>query len=80
MGIPDYKKRDRKVVTHLANVIRKHKIQVEIMSSELACPTFNFLHSEGRFVAAGIIPPIDVDGEDATGMASPMAFGYVKDT
>lgn len=50
------------------------------MSSELACPTFNFLHSEGRFVAAGIIPPIDVDGEDATGMASPMAFGYVKDT
>ncbi|XP_034234379.1 NADH dehydrogenase [ubiquinone] 1 alpha subcomplex assembly factor 3 [Thrips palmi] len=78
LGIPEYKKRDRKVLLGLANLIREYKIPVEIMPVEIAGPTFNFLHAERRFVAAGMIPPIDVDGDSATAMESPWKVGYVE--
>lgn len=78
LGIPDYNKRDRKLISSLALLIRRYKIQVEILSPELACPTFNFLHAEKRFVAAAIIPPYDVSGEESTGMEAPHKIGYSK--
>lgn len=36
---------------------RKHKIPFEILPTESACSTFNFLTSEGRNVAGALIPP-----------------------
>lgn len=36
---------------------RKQKINVEILQTEEACATFNFLNSEQRMVAAALIPP-----------------------
>lgn len=38
--------------------MRQHKINVEVLPTEQACTTFNFLNSEGRITAAAIIPPL----------------------
>lgn len=37
--------------------MKKHQINVEILRTEQACATFNFLNSEGRIVAAALLPP-----------------------
>ncbi len=37
--------------------MQKYKINVEVLRTEQACATFNFLNSEGRIVAAAMIPP-----------------------
>lgn len=37
--------------------MRKHRINVEVLSTEQACTTFNFLNHEGRVVAGALIPP-----------------------
>ena len=42
-----------KVISYL----RSKKISVEILNTAQACSTFNFLNSEKRYVAAGLIPP-----------------------
>ncbi|KAJ8921029.1 hypothetical protein NQ315_015825 [Exocentrus adspersus] len=36
---------------------RKHRIPFEILPTENACATFNFLNAEGRYVAGAMIPP-----------------------
>lgn len=36
---------------------RKYKINVEILTTESACATFNFLNAEQRMVAGAFIPP-----------------------
>lgn len=36
---------------------RKHKVNVEILTTESACATFNFLNAEQRMVAGAFIPP-----------------------
>lgn len=36
---------------------RKFKIPFEILPTDQACATFNFLNSEGRYVAGAMIPP-----------------------
>lgn len=37
--------------------MKKFAINVEVLNTEQACATFNFLNSEGRMVAAAMIPP-----------------------
>lgn len=37
--------------------MRKHKINIEILPTEQAVSTFNFLNSEGRYVGGAFIPP-----------------------
>ncbi|XP_018319641.2 NADH dehydrogenase [ubiquinone] 1 alpha subcomplex assembly factor 3 [Agrilus planipennis] len=37
--------------------LKKHKINLEILPTDQACSTFNFLNSEGRYIAAALIPP-----------------------
>lgn len=44
----------KKVISFMA----KHKINVEVLNTEQACATFNFLNAEGRVVAAALIPPV----------------------
>ncbi|XP_063240376.1 NADH dehydrogenase [ubiquinone] 1 alpha subcomplex assembly factor 3 isoform X1 [Bacillus rossius redtenbacheri] len=48
----------------LYRTIHRHKINVEILPTEQACSTFNFLNVEGRCVAAGLIPPVTLRHSD----------------
>ncbi|XP_016953465.1 NADH dehydrogenase [ubiquinone] 1 alpha subcomplex assembly factor 3 [Drosophila biarmipes] len=38
--------------------MKKYKINVEILRTEQACATFNFLNAENRMVACALIPPL----------------------
>lgn len=73
----DYNKRSRETVNSLASLVRKFKIQVEVMATEIACPTFNFLHAEQRFVGAGIIPPLHITGQETAALGPKLKLGYV---
>ena len=44
---------DQKIIQYM----KQKKINLEILSTERACATFNFLNSEHRYVAAALIPP-----------------------
>ncbi|KAK3587568.1 hypothetical protein CHS0354_004858 [Potamilus streckersoni] len=57
----DTKKFNYKLVKYL----RSKGIGVEVLPTDLACTTFNFLNAERRPVAAGLIPPtyISMDNE-----------------
>lgn len=48
---PEFTKRIR-------TYILKNRINIEILGTDIACSTFNFLNSEGRMVAALLIPPL----------------------
>lgn len=43
---------------------KKFKISFEVLPTEPACSTFNFLNAEGRNVAACMIPPMDIKTTD----------------
>ncbi|KAF5299051.1 hypothetical protein FQA39_LY11597 [Lamprigera yunnana] len=43
--------------TKLFPFINKYRISLEVLSTEHACATFNFLNSEGRYIAGALIPP-----------------------
>ncbi|KAE9551996.1 hypothetical protein FO519_004794 [Halicephalobus sp. NKZ332] len=45
------------VRNRIAPVVKEHKIGLEIMPTEDAIPTFNFLNNEMRYVAAALYPP-----------------------
>lgn len=47
---------DRRILELLLN----KKICAEVLPTERACATFNFLNAEKRFVAAALIPPMKV--------------------
>ncbi|XP_074646103.1 NADH dehydrogenase [ubiquinone] 1 alpha subcomplex assembly factor 3-like [Tubulanus polymorphus] len=53
--------REAAIDNTILRTLLSHKINVEILSTDQACSTFNFLNSEGRFVAAALIPPSYVD-------------------
>ncbi|XP_030371059.1 NADH dehydrogenase [ubiquinone] 1 alpha subcomplex assembly factor 3 [Scaptodrosophila lebanonensis] len=38
--------------------MKKYKINVEVLRTEQACATFNFLNAENRMVACALIPPL----------------------
>lgn len=43
---------------------KKHKLNIEVLPTSQACSTFNFLNSEGRYVAGALIPPQTVEAND----------------
>ncbi|XP_053695630.1 NADH dehydrogenase [ubiquinone] 1 alpha subcomplex assembly factor 3 [Sabethes cyaneus] len=55
---------DQQVTPAFSNKVidymRKHKINVEVLTTEQACATFNFLNAEGRVVAAALVPPVSL--------------------
>ncbi|KAF5282727.1 hypothetical protein FQR65_LT02724 [Abscondita terminalis] len=55
IGIGDHY--DRNLQKSLFPFMQKHKINLEILPTQQACATFNFLNSEGRYVAGAMIPP-----------------------
>jgi NADH dehydrogenase [ubiquinone] 1 alpha subcomplex assembly factor 3 len=42
----------------LVKFMKRYDINVEVLPTEQACTTFNFLNSEGRMAAAAMIPPL----------------------
>jgi len=48
---------DSNVIKHL----RKNKINVEILATDQALATFNFLNAEKRYIAGAFIPPSYMD-------------------
>ncbi|GFO21789.1 NADP dehydrogenase [ubiquinone] 1 alpha subcomplex assembly factor 3 [Plakobranchus ocellatus] len=52
---------DAKVDNSIIKYLRSNRINTEILPTEQACSTFNFLNSEHRLVAAALIPPQNVD-------------------
>ncbi|CAB03226.2 NADH dehydrogenase [ubiquinone] 1 alpha subcomplex assembly factor 3 [Caenorhabditis elegans] len=59
LGVGDKKNID-KVRASVAPFLREHKIGLEIMDTEDAIATFNFLNAEGRYVGAALYPPDDM--------------------
>lgn len=43
--------------SNIINFMKKYGINVEVLPTEQACTTFNFLTGEQRMVAAALIPP-----------------------
>lgn len=63
LGIGEHgAKYDKNIIKYL----RSHRINVEILPTDQACSTFNFLNAERRVVAAGLIPPtfLQFENED----------------
>lgn len=56
---PDFQRR-------IFGYMKKYNINVEVLPTEAACATYNFLCSEGRACAAAMIPPgtISVSEDD----------------
>ncbi|XP_052057730.1 uncharacterized protein LOC127698355 [Mytilus californianus] len=52
-----YGDRDNKVSNSVFTFLKSKKINVEILPTDVACSTFNFLNLERRYVAAALIPP-----------------------
>ena len=48
---------DWKCLDNIMITMRKQKLTCELMPTDKAIHTFNYLVSEGRFVAAALIPP-----------------------
>ncbi|XP_015519920.2 NADH dehydrogenase [ubiquinone] 1 alpha subcomplex assembly factor 3 [Neodiprion pinetum] len=61
-----------KVDKKLALFAKKFKMNMEIVPTCQACPIFNFLNAEGRFVAAALIPPANLDFNANDSIQDPM--------
>lgn len=53
-----------KLSMNLLQFMKKHGINCEVLPTEQACTTFNFLSSEGRMVAGALIPPFFLSVSD----------------
>jgi len=42
----------------------KYHISTEILTTEQACATFNFLNAENRYIAGALIPPLTLQPTD----------------
>ena len=47
---PEFQKR-------MFSYMKRHNINLEVLPTEAACATYNFLCSEGRVCAAALLPP-----------------------
>jgi NADH dehydrogenase [ubiquinone] 1 alpha subcomplex assembly factor 3 len=41
-----------------------HRISIEVLTTQQACATFNFLNSESRYIAGALIPPLTLAPTD----------------
>lgn len=70
LGVGDIGK---KVHPEVFKYLSSKKINVEILPTDMACATFNFLNSEHRYVVAGLIPPTEMLSDfDRSFMSSDM--------
>nr|XP_031829868.1 NADH dehydrogenase [ubiquinone] 1 alpha subcomplex assembly factor 3 [Nomia melanderi] len=54
------RKYEHKEIMELKKMLAREGMNTEICSVEQACGLYNLICDEGRFVAAGLIPPVDV--------------------
>lgn len=61
--------------------MQKFAINVEVLNTEQACATFNFLNAEGRMIAAAMIPPnhIKINEDDLMRRQSRQDLYTLKD-
>lgn len=45
------------LTNRLRDIMKKYRIPVEVLKTEAAVATFNFMNAESRLVAAALIPP-----------------------
>ncbi|XP_055312011.1 NADH dehydrogenase [ubiquinone] 1 alpha subcomplex assembly factor 3-like [Sitodiplosis mosellana] len=52
---------DKEVTPELTNailsIVKPYGIRIELLKTDVACTTFNFMNAESRFIAAALIPP-----------------------
>ncbi|XP_031622284.1 NADH dehydrogenase [ubiquinone] 1 alpha subcomplex assembly factor 3-like [Contarinia nasturtii] len=48
----------------IASIVKPFGIRIELLKTEQACTTFNFMNAESRFVAAAMIPPKKIKFND----------------
>ncbi|XP_018579775.1 NADH dehydrogenase [ubiquinone] 1 alpha subcomplex assembly factor 3 [Anoplophora glabripennis] len=58
---------------------KKFKIPFEILPTDQACATFNFLNSEGRYVAGAMIPPKTIAATENDELLSKMRYQNLYD-
>ncbi|KAL1458169.1 hypothetical protein WDU94_008338 [Cyamophila willieti] len=63
IGLSDYKQNAAALVPVVCKM--KKFCNVEVLPTERACATFNFLSSEGRMVGAALIPPTKISFTDS---------------
>ncbi|CAH0556678.1 unnamed protein product [Brassicogethes aeneus] len=73
VGVGDRAK-DFNFVHKLLPFSKQFKIAFEVMPTEQACSTFNFLNSEGRNVAGALIPPKTITTSDDDELNTKMRY------
>lgn len=58
----------------------KYKINLEILSTDQACSTFNFLNAEGRYVAGALLPPEIIESTDDDLIKSKLRYQNLYET
>jgi NADH dehydrogenase [ubiquinone] 1 alpha subcomplex assembly factor 3 len=48
----------------MLSFMAKYHISTEILTTEQACATFNFLNAENRYIAGALIPPLTLQPTD----------------
>lgn len=52
------------IISSILKITQKYQINVEILTTQQACTTFNFLNQQGKMVAAAMIPPRNIQLTD----------------
>ncbi|XP_028169242.1 NADH dehydrogenase [ubiquinone] 1 alpha subcomplex assembly factor 3 isoform X2 [Ostrinia furnacalis] len=68
---------DRSIMGPVFRAAKANKLNVEILPTEHACSTFNFLNAEGRCVAAALIPPTSVQMNEDDQLRTSMHYANV---
>lgn len=58
----------------------KYRLNIEILPTDQACSTFNFLNSEGRYVAGAFIPPTHVEASDDDVLRTKLKYQSLYET
>lgn len=51
---------DPKIRERIMRILKSKNISAEILPTDMACTTFNFLMAEGRSVGGALIPPLHI--------------------
>lgn len=65
---------DTTLFTTVIKFMRKHNVNIEILPTEQAVSTFNFLNSEGRYVGGAFIPPETIKTTDDDMLRSKLKY------
>lgn len=61
IGVGEVSKVSKEIGARILETIQREKMNIEILSTHMACAQFNHLSGLGKMVAAALIPPDNVD-------------------